>query len=70
MTKQGKKNQKERSAKVQAILNANYEEGQDRQNVVDILADLFHFCEKNGIDFWEAERSGLQHYQAERRGEP
>lgn len=36
------------------------------QNVVDLIADLAHFCEARGIDFEKCLRLARAHYAAER----
>jgi hypothetical protein len=66
---QGKRNQKERAKKLLAILDGNYELHENEQNVMDILADIRHFCDIHKIDYYEQDRRALRHYQAERAGE-
>ncbi len=57
-------NPRQRSAKVEGILADNYDD--DREDgVVDILADLRHYCHLEGVDLNDALRISLNHFRAE-----
>jgi hypothetical protein len=40
-----------------------------RQNIVDLLANLGHFCDREGLDMQDILRSAANHYDAETGGE-
>ena len=42
---------------------------EDGYNVTDILADLMHFCDYEGVDFAAALSSARMHHDAEKKGE-
>jgi len=66
---QGEKTQKKRARKAVSILNAAYDRGQHRENIVDMLSDLRHLSDVKGIDFYAALETSYNHYLAEWRGE-
>jgi hypothetical protein len=37
------------------------------QNIVDVLAEMMHLCQREGLDFDSAERMARAHYTAERK---
>ncbi len=37
-------------------------------NVIDLLADILHWCELNGVDFEDTLRTARSHFDAERGG--
>ena len=37
----------------------------DSEDVTDLLADLRHFCDKEGLDFGELDSTAHRHYTAE-----
>jgi len=41
------------------------EQGEDRTNLVDLLADLMHLAKVRGIDFADALASAENHFSAE-----
>jgi hypothetical protein len=42
------------------------EQDDPRTQIQDLLADLFHLCDRHEIDVVEALRSGIHHYECER----
>jgi hypothetical protein len=42
-----------------------FDKEQKRQNAVDLLANLRHFCDVEGLDFAELDRAAYRHYSAE-----
>lgn len=45
--------------------------GTDREDVLtDLLGDLLHWCDRNGVDFDNELRKGRSHYEAETMKEP
>lgn len=60
-----------RARRAQDALNGgNYHEGStdDPTAVVDLLADLRHFCDARGLDFAELDMSAYSHYIKEPKG--
>lgn len=41
----------------------------DDANITDLLTDLRHWCEANGVSFHDAVEMSSKHYEAERAGE-
>jgi hypothetical protein len=59
-----------RAARAGAIL-IHHRHGNDlRTSLVDLLADLRHWCDRNGADFHGALTQSYHHYLHERRGPP
>ncbi len=58
----------DRVEKARAILDENYEDSDIESNVVDLLADLRHFCEAEDVNFHEAADTSYMHYLAEFTG--
>lgn len=58
-----------RAEKARCALRLGKYRNDDRQgvpeDVIDILADLRHWCDKRGWDFGDLDRSGYNHYLAE-----
>lgn len=55
-----------RVRKIETLISAgNYEEGETA--VTDILTDLRHYCDANGIVFWTADNTAYGHYLHELR---
>lgn len=52
-----------------AILPFIEEFGDDRTALVDLLADLRHWCDRHEVDFQDALDSAFNHYQAETTAE-
>lgn len=40
--------------------------GEKDQHIGDLLCDLRHYCDMEGIDFAECDRQGAMHYRDER----
>lgn len=58
---------RDRAARLDEILPL-YPEDQ-HTNVIDLLADLLHWCEMNGVDFEDTLRISRMHFAAERNEE-
>lgn len=42
---------------------------EDLSSVADMLADLLHFCDAQGVDFDRALDTGRMHHDAEKKGD-
>lgn len=51
------------------VVGGKYEGELPETRVSDLLADLRHYCDQEGIDWSEVERLADYHYSAEVRGE-
>ncbi len=64
MAKKANQERARRMGRVRRALS-NYDEPTLDSAVVDILADLRHYCEAMGMDFADLDRVALGHYLAE-----
>jgi hypothetical protein len=53
----------ERARRVADSLGEFYEE----DNVVDLITDIMHFCEREGIDFYKEFSMARMHFEAEQQ---
>jgi len=65
-TKRNVRYQKKRARKAESLLNTAYDDCDHFASVIDMLADLMHYCEVNKMDYSEAERIAEEHYLYER----
>lgn len=46
------------------------DENDPQANIIDMLSDLRHLCDRLGLDFAALDRPAYQHYLEERHGRP
>ena len=59
------KTPKERAKELDRVLKRLYDRYGKRDNVVDMLTDLRHLCDGQGLDFGECDRIAYQNYLPE-----
>jgi hypothetical protein len=62
--KQPKKNRL-RAAKIAFLVREKYEEEDPECSVIDILTDLRHYCDREGLDMGHLDRIARGHYLVE-----
>lgn len=55
--------------RVATLIVSDYEGDDQRSSVVDMLTDVRHLCEQEGIDFKAALTMSNMHFEAEQAGE-
>lgn len=58
---------KSRAKALKKILAATYDDGQGatKANITDMLTDLRHLCDAEGLSFAECDRAAYRHYGPE-----
>lgn len=52
-----------------AALRPYLDESEPETAVVDLLADIMHWCREHDVDYYACEGSAAMHYEAERPSE-
>jgi predicted DNA-binding helix-hairpin-helix protein len=67
--KQRAKDMERRLQRVEHAMFGYLSEEYPQIAVTDMLADLMHYCEREGINMERAVQTAHEHYQAEKRGD-
>lgn len=59
-------NPKQRARALKKILTKIYDPYGEHTNVIDVLADLRHLCDRYGYDFAQLDRTAYRHYLDEK----
>jgi hypothetical protein len=52
---------------IECVYNEEYSEQGSDEDVIDVLTDLLHLCNRDGYDFGELLKMAKVHYKAETR---